>query len=65
MTQWLPRLVARLPASVHTKLLAAFLVIAGLLLVTVLDALGGAVVFRAASKRTWQHAAEARIIHHL
>ena len=32
---------------------------------TCLDALGGAVVFRAASKRTWQHAAEARIIHHL
>ena len=31
MTQWLPRLVARLPASVHAKLLVAFLVIAGLL----------------------------------
>jgi CHASE3 domain sensor protein len=31
MTQWLPRLVARLPASVHAKLLVAFLVITGLL----------------------------------
>ena len=31
MIQWLPRLVARLPASVHAKLLVAFLVIAGLL----------------------------------
>ena len=31
MTQWLPRLVARLPARVHAKLLVAFLVIAGLL----------------------------------
>jgi signal transduction histidine kinase len=34
MTDWLPRLVARLPASVHAKLLAAFLTIA-LLLITV------------------------------
>ena len=31
MSQWLPRLVARLPASVHTKLLVAFLVMTGLL----------------------------------
>jgi signal transduction histidine kinase len=31
MTAWLPRIVARLPASVHSKLLVAFLVIAGLL----------------------------------
>jgi K+-sensing histidine kinase KdpD len=31
MTQWLPRLVARLPASVHAKLLVAFLVMTGLL----------------------------------
>jgi signal transduction histidine kinase len=31
MIQWLPRLVARLPARVHAKLLVAFLVIAGLL----------------------------------
>lgn len=31
MTAWLPRLVARLPVSVHTKLLVAFLAIAGLL----------------------------------
>jgi len=32
MTQWLPRLVARLPVSVSAKLLVAFLVIAGLLI---------------------------------
>ena len=31
MTQWLSRLVAQLPVSVHAKLLVAFLVIAGLL----------------------------------
>ena len=31
MTAWLPRLIARLPASVHTKLLVAFLIIAALL----------------------------------
>jgi signal transduction histidine kinase len=31
MTAWLPRLVARLPVSVHTKLIVAFLAIAGLL----------------------------------
>jgi signal transduction histidine kinase/ActR/RegA family two-component response regulator len=34
MTDWLPRLVARVPATVHTKLVAAFLVIV-LLLITV------------------------------
>jgi signal transduction histidine kinase len=33
MTDWLPRLVARLPASVHTKLLAAFLVTTLLLII--------------------------------
>jgi signal transduction histidine kinase len=33
MTQWLPQLVARLPASIHAKLLVAFLVIAGLLVI--------------------------------
>jgi signal transduction histidine kinase len=33
MIDWLPRLVARLPASVHTKLLAAFLGIAILLII--------------------------------
>jgi hypothetical protein len=32
MTDWLPRLVARLPAGVHAKLLVAFLIIAGLLI---------------------------------
>ena len=32
MTDWLPRLVARLPATVHTKLLAAFLVMVVLLI---------------------------------
>ena len=32
MTRWLPRLVARVRASVHTKLLAAFLAMAALLL---------------------------------
>jgi hypothetical protein len=32
VTDWLPRLVARLPAGVHAKLLVAFLVIAGLLI---------------------------------
>src|SRR5215813_9624238 len=32
MTQWLPRLVARLPVRVSAKLLVAFLVIAGLLI---------------------------------
>ena len=31
MTAWLPRLVARLPASVYAKLLVAFLIIAALL----------------------------------
>ena len=31
MTDWLPRLVARIPVPVHAKLLAAFLAIAGLL----------------------------------
>ena len=33
MTDWLPRLVARLPAGVHAKLLVAFLIIAALLIV--------------------------------
>ena len=33
MTQWLPRLVARIPATVHAKLVVAFLVIVGLLVV--------------------------------
>ncbi len=32
MTEWLPRLVARVPASVHAKLLAAFLAIVVLLI---------------------------------
>ena len=32
MTEWLPRLVARLPATVHTKLLVAFLAITVLLI---------------------------------
>jgi signal transduction histidine kinase/DNA-binding response OmpR family regulator len=32
MTDWLPRLVARVPAAVHTKLLAAFLTIVVLLI---------------------------------
>jgi signal transduction histidine kinase len=32
MTNWLPRLVARIPATVHTKLLAAFLAIVALLI---------------------------------
>ena len=32
MTDWLPRLVARLPATVHTKLLTAFLVMVVLLI---------------------------------
>ncbi len=32
MTEWLPRLVARVPATVHTKLLAAFLAIVVLLI---------------------------------
>ena len=40
MIQWLPRLVARLPASVHTKLLVAFLVIAGLLVIVSAVGLG-------------------------
>jgi len=40
MTQWLPRLVARLPASVHTKLLMAFLVIACLLVTVSVVGLG-------------------------
>ncbi len=44
MTDWLPRLVARVPATVHAKLLAAFLVMV-VLLITVgavgLQALGG------------------------
>ncbi|MGH7318474.1 MAG: hypothetical protein ACRELA_02440 [Candidatus Rokuibacteriota bacterium] len=30
MTAWLPRLVARIPATVHTKLLVAFLAIVAL-----------------------------------
>jgi CHASE3 domain sensor protein len=33
VTDWLPRLVARLPAGVHAKLLVAFLIIAGLLII--------------------------------
>jgi CHASE3 domain sensor protein len=33
VTDWLPRLVARLPAGVHAKLLVAFLIIAALLIV--------------------------------
>ena len=33
MTEWLPRLVARIPATVHAKLLAAFLAITVLLIV--------------------------------
>jgi CHASE3 domain sensor protein len=33
MRLWLPRLVAKVPAGVHAKLLAAFLVIAFLLIV--------------------------------
>jgi class 3 adenylate cyclase/CHASE3 domain sensor protein len=33
MIAWLPRLVARMPATVHTKLLAAFLVIVVLLII--------------------------------
>jgi signal transduction histidine kinase len=32
VTEWLPRLVARLPAGVHAKLLVAFLIIVGLLI---------------------------------
>ena len=40
MIQGLPRLVARLPASVHTKLLVAFLVIAGLLVIVSAVGLG-------------------------
>jgi hypothetical protein len=32
MRDWLPRLVARVPASVHGKLLAAFLIIVVLLI---------------------------------
>jgi signal transduction histidine kinase len=39
MSQWLPQLVARLPASVHTKLLVAFLVITGLLVTVSLEQL--------------------------
>lgn len=31
MTQWLPQVLARLSASVHARLLAAFLVVVGLL----------------------------------
>ena len=33
MIAWLPRLVARVPATVHTKLLAAFLAIVVLLII--------------------------------
>jgi hypothetical protein len=33
VTEWLPRLVARIPATVHAKLLVAFLAIAVLLIV--------------------------------
>ena len=40
MTAWLPRLMARLPASVHAKLLVAFLVIAGLLVTVSVVGLG-------------------------
>ena len=32
MIRWLPRLVARIPATVHTKLLVGFLTIVGLLI---------------------------------
>ena len=44
MLGWLPRLVARIPATVHAKLLVAFLVIVGLLLVV------GGVALRALSE---------------
>src|SRR5262245_35232781 len=40
MTAWLPRFVALLPARVHTKLLVAFLVIAGLLVIVSAVGLG-------------------------
>jgi signal transduction histidine kinase len=40
MMQWFPRLLAQLPASVHTKLLVAFLIIASLLVTVVVVSLG-------------------------
>ncbi len=48
-SQALPRLVARLPLPVHVKLLAAFLVIAGLLVAVSVASLG---VLGAANRRT-------------
>jgi signal transduction histidine kinase len=44
MLGWLPRLVARIPATVHAKLMVAFLIIVGLLLVV------GGVALRALSE---------------
>ena len=40
MTQWLPQLLARLPASVRAKLLVAFLGITGLLVTVSVVGLG-------------------------
>jgi signal transduction histidine kinase len=48
MTTWFPRLIARLPASVHAKLLVAFLIITGLLVAVGAVSLG---VLREANSR--------------
>jgi signal transduction histidine kinase len=48
MMQWFPRLVARLPAGVHAKLLVAFLIITGLLIAVGAVSLG---VLREANRR--------------
>jgi len=49
MTAWLPQLVARLPATVQKKLVAAFLVIVVLLIIV---GAGGLIVLRQSNQRT-------------